>query len=109
MQFHLKAALLSAFVLPGLGQLHKQDRLKGMILIILVNIFLLGALFVVMRGMGQLLVSARISGPADATRILATLEHNSPAARWLLAGFFAVWAYGVVDALLARDKKSEKG
>jgi hypothetical protein len=108
MKLHFKAALLSAFVLPGLGQLRKHDRLKGVILILLVNIFLLGALFLVIRGMGQLLVTARVSGAGDAARILDVLEHNTPAARWLLAGFFALWAYGVVDALLARGKDSGK-
>jgi Na+-driven multidrug efflux pump len=36
----LTAFLLSALVFPGLGQLYKQDRQKGVILILLANLFL---------------------------------------------------------------------
>lgn len=108
MRFHVKAALLSAFVLPGLGQLYKRDKVKGGVLIVLVNVFLLAALFVVMRGMGQLLLTARFSGVADTVQILDDLKHNSPAARWLLTVFSALWAYGVIDALLARDHEHGK-
>jgi TM2 domain-containing membrane protein YozV len=106
MHLHIKAALLSAFVLPGLGQFYKHDKVKGTALILLVNIFLLAGLFFVMRGMGQLLLTTKLSGTADASRIIATLKSNSPAARWLLAAFFALWAYGVVDALLSGGDKT---
>ena len=102
MRIHIKAALLSAFVLPGLGQLHKQDRVKGIILILLVNIFLLSALFFVMQGMGQLILDLKISGAADAARVVDALQKKSPAARTLLKVFLVLWAYGVTDALLAR-------
>lgn len=112
MRIYIKAAILSAFVLPGLGQLSKGDRLKGGIIIVFVNIFLLAALFVVMRGMGEFIVSAKVTGASDAARILDTLQRNSPAARWLLAAFFSLWAYAVADALVAgkgsRQGKNEK-
>jgi hypothetical protein len=110
MKFHIKAALLSAFVLPGLGQFVKGDRLKGTILIILVNIFILAALFFVLRGMGELVATARFSGMAAAEQVMEALESGKgPAVRLILAAFFALWVYGVVDALLAKgaEEKSD--
>ncbi len=104
MQVHLKAALLSALVLPGLGQLYKKDRVKGVVLLVLVNIFLICAVFFVLQGMGQLFVGVRLTGSADAAKILENLHARYPAVRLLLAGFLALWAYGVADALLSGKK-----
>jgi Na+-transporting methylmalonyl-CoA/oxaloacetate decarboxylase gamma subunit len=103
MKFHIKAALLSAFVLPGLGQFIKGDRIKGTILIVLVNIFILAALIFVLQGMGELLASARFSGMAAAEQVMEALEsRKGPAVRIILAAFTALWVYGVIDALVAR-------
>jgi len=96
-RINLKAALLSAFVLPGLGQLYKGDKLKGAILIALVNVFLLATLFLLLRAAGPILAS-QIGGPPDAAAVLAELKSRSPAARWLLSAFFGLWIFGVVDA-----------
>ena len=46
----LTALLLSALVLPGLGQLYLGRKMVGGIIIVLVNLILLLALFVVLRG-----------------------------------------------------------
>ncbi|MSM39785.1 MAG: hypothetical protein GJT30_09235 [Geobacter sp.] len=97
MRINLKAALLSAFILPGLGQLYKGDKLKGAILIALVNIFLLATLFLLLQAAGPILAS-QIGGPPDASAVLAELKSRSPAARWLLSAFFGLWIFGVVDA-----------
>jgi len=99
MKIHVKAGLLSAFVLPGLGQIYKGAKVKGGILIGLVNVFLLGALFLVMKGMGELLLTARLAGMDAAESVLDGLKGKGPAGKLLLAGFFALWAYSVGDAL----------
>lgn len=109
MKKNIKAALLSAFVLPGLGQLYQGAKVKGGIMIALVNIFLLAALFLVLQGMGELLVSANLSGMDAAERVLDGLKGRGPAVRILLAAFFVLWAYGVVDALLHKDKEEGRG
>lgn len=106
MKNNLKAALLSAFVLPGLGQLYKGERVKGGILIALVNVFLLSALFFVMQEAGKLLVSVQLSG-GSMSQALDELQRQSPAVRWLLGGFFLIWIYGVADALLSRRAYKE--
>lgn len=106
MSFHIKAFLLSAFVLPGLGQLYKGDRLKGIVLIILVNIFLLTSLFLVLQGIGPLIASSYLSTPPETARLVEQLQGQSPAARWLLGAFVAVWIYAAVDAALSTAHSS---
>jgi len=105
MKIHVKAALLSAFVLPGLGQLYKGDRVKGVIIIVLVNVFLLLALFLVLREMAPLIIAARISGEFDASRVLEHLQTAGPTARLLLAAFCGLWLYGLIDAALGKKAK----
>ncbi len=100
MKVNIKAALLSAFVLPGLGQLYKGKRLKGIILILMVNVFLILALFTVLRGLGPFILAAKTSGTVDASKVAAHLQSSSPAARLLLTAFFGLWVFGIIDALL---------
>lgn len=97
MHLNLKALLLSALVVPGLGQLYKGEKIKGAIIICLVNIFLLAALFMVLQGAGHLL-AVNASMRTDPATIIAELKEKSPTARWLLAAFCGIWIYGAADA-----------
>ena len=102
--------LLSAFVLPGIGQLYKGEKVKGAIFLVLVNIFLLASLFIVMKKMGSFLVTARISGPQEALNLLDTITKSSPEIGWLLSGFTLLWGVAVVDAAKpARQKSTPSG
>jgi TM2 domain-containing membrane protein YozV len=105
MKIHLKAALLSAFILPGLGQLYKGEKVKGVIIIVLVNIFLLLALILVLREMAPLILSAQVSGEYDAGKVLEHLQTAGPTARLLLAAFSGLWLYGLIDAALGKKGK----
>ena len=100
--------LLSGLLLPGIGQLYKGDRVKGGIFLVLVNIFLLASLFIVLKKMGGFLLTARVSGPAEAMQLLEGLTRNSPEIGWLLLGFALVWGTAVVDAALARPADDSK-
>ena len=106
MKFNIKALLLSAFVLPGLGQLYKGERLKGAILIILVNLFLLMALFLVLQGLGPLIASSYLPTSVDTAKLVEQLQTKNPVARWLLGAFTLLWAYGSVDAAISRTPSS---
>jgi hypothetical protein len=106
MHLYIKAALLSALVLPGLGQLYKGDRRKGFVLVILVNFFLLAALWLVLQGVGHLVLATGSRSDIDATRVLQQLQQHSPMARVLLAGFFGLWLYAVADAAIARSDET---
>lgn len=90
--------LLSAFLLPGIGQLYKGEKVKGALFLVLVNIFLIAALFIVLKKMGAFLVTARLSGPQEALSLLDTINRTSPEIGWLLAGFALFWGVAVVDA-----------
>lgn len=105
MPINIKAMLLSAFLLPGIGQLYKGEKVKGAVFLMLVNIFLLAALFIVLRKMGSFLVTARLAGPQEALRLLETITRTSPEIGWLLAGFSLLWGVAVIDAAKpAREK-----
>ncbi|KAF0221343.1 MAG: hypothetical protein FD174_481 [Geobacteraceae bacterium] len=107
MKVNIKAALLSAFVLPGLGQLHKGDRAKGIVMIVLVNVFLLVALFLVMQGLGPIFLSVQLSGTAGAAKALEHIQDKTPGAKWLLTVFFGLWLYGVIDAAKGKEEKDD--
>jgi len=104
MKINIKAMLLSALLLPGVGQLYKGEKIKGAVFLVLVNIFLLAALFLVMKKMGSFLLTARVSGPEEALKLLDTITRSSPEIGWLLAAFTLLWGVAVVDA--AKEKKN---
>lgn len=108
MRIHVKAGLLSAFVLPGLGQMYKGARVKGGIMIGLVNVFLLAALYLVMKGMGELLVTSRLSGMDAAERVIDGFRGKGPAVKLLSAAFCVLWIYGIVDALFKEEVKTDR-
>ncbi|WP_136515301.1 hypothetical protein [Geomonas edaphica] len=94
----IKSVALSALVLPGLGQLYRGSRLKGGVMILLDNIFILGALFVALRSAGKLMVAGR-EGGLTPEQVVSAIQVDAPYAKYLLGGFMIVWAYGVVDAV----------
>lgn len=101
----LKCVALSALVLPGLGQLYRGDRLKGGVMILLDNIFILGALFVALRSAGKFMLAKSGMGPTP-EEVIASIQVDAPYAKYLLGGFLVLWAYGVVDALFAKEELS---
>jgi TM2 domain-containing membrane protein YozV len=103
----LAALLLSALVLPGLGQLYLGRKLIGGILIVLVNFILILALFVVLRGLSPLIAS-KIAGGAiiiTPTEVMKALDGASGFGKAVLAAFFLVWSYSVVDILRPRAEQ----
>ncbi len=108
MKQNLKAALLSALVLPGLGQLYLGRKVKGVCIITLVNIFLLIALAYVLKGFGRIFRSTGTVQAVDASKIVADLQQEAPVVRWLLFLFLVIWAYGIIDALRVHPNDAGK-
>jgi hypothetical protein len=102
---NIKAMLLSALILPGIGQLYKGEKVKGAVFLVLVNIFLLAALFLVLKKMGSFLLTARVSGPEEALKVLDSITRSSPEIGWLLAGFALLWGVSVVDAAKPKNPR----
>jgi hypothetical protein len=101
----LKCVALSAFVLPGLGQLSMGRRLKGGVMIALDNIFILAALFIALRSAAKLMLAKGSQG-IGAESVLAGIQSDAPYARWVLGAFLVLWIYGVVDLLLDKGESS---
>lgn len=102
----MTALLLSAFVLPGLGQLYLGRKLVGGILIVVVNLVILLALFVVLRGLSPVIASQIAGGAISITpaEVMTALEGATGFGKAVLAAFCLVWAFSVVDILKFKEK-----
>jgi TM2 domain-containing membrane protein YozV len=97
----LTALLLSALVLPGLGQLYLGRKMVGGIIIVFVNLVLILALFVVLRGLSPVIAS-QIAGGAISitpTEVMKALDDATGFGKGVLAAFFLVWTFSIVDIL----------
>lgn len=97
----LTALLLSALVLPGLGQLYLGRKMVGGIIIVLVNLVLLLALFVLLRGLSPVIASQIAGGAVSITptEVMAALEGSTDFGKAVLALFFILWTYSVIDII----------
>ncbi len=101
----ITALLLSAFVLPGLGQLYLGRKVAGGVLLLIVNILIILSLFVLLRGLSPV-IAARIAGGGISitpTEVLTALEGATGFGKTVLASFFMVWAFSIVDVLRNND------
>ncbi len=106
MTFNIKAALLSAFAFPGLGQLYKGERIKGLIIFLTVNLLLLVLVCVVLQQLLPLILTQQVGNPAKTTRLLMERLHgHGTAVRFLLGSLIGLWFYGWTDAMLVKRKQ----
>lgn len=102
----LTALLLSALVLPGLGQLYLGRKLVGGIIVAIINLILLLGLFVLLKGLSPVIAS-QIAGGAviiSPTEVMKALDGVSGFGKAILGAFFLVWVVSVVDILKYREK-----
>ena len=95
------AVLLSALVLPGLGQIYLGRRIKGVALIMAINFLLLLVLFITLK-VSSPVIAAHLSGTPLTPALI--VEKMQPFAAWiklLMAAFLGLWGYGLVDLLSA--------
>lgn len=97
----LIALALSAFVLPGLGQLYLGRKVKGVTLVIAVNLLLLAAFFLLMKISAPLVGAHFAKMPITPELILAQIQPHAVWGKALLAIFLGIWGYGVVDLISA--------
>lgn len=103
MKIDIKAGLLSAFVLPGIGQIYQGRKLRGGIIIVMVNLFLLGALGLVLRAIGRIAASSAAGVAIDRNMVMQALQQDGTGGRWLLAAFIVLWIFSTIDALIGGD------
>jgi TM2 domain-containing membrane protein YozV len=100
MKENVKAALLSALVLPGVGQIYRGRTVKGGILIALVSLVLVVFATLAVLAAQNIQQVVQVSGTVDAAALVDGLRSRIPAFLWLGGVLLAVWVYGIVDAIL---------
>ena len=103
MKRKLTAVLLSALVLPGLGQLYLGRKARGVVIILLVNLLLLLTVFVLLKGLAPVIAARMISGTFGAQDVMAALQGVTGFTQALLAGFALLWVYSIADLVAGRD------
>jgi hypothetical protein len=103
MRFAVKAFLLSAFVFPGLGQLYKQDRYKGILLLLASNLLLAFVLLAGVMVMSQEYMATVYpeAFTAENLRVLLPRIGAKPLFYVPASIFLAVWGFAALDAALA--------
>ena len=103
----LTALLLSALVLPGLGQLYLGRKMVGGIIIVLVNLVLIMALFVLLRGLSPVIAAQIAGGTISITpsEVMKALDGATGFGIAVLAAFFLVWAFSIADILRYKEKQ----
>src|SRR6266540_684573 len=103
----VKALLLTAFVLPGLGQIYLGRKLKGILLISLTNIFIIVAIVVVLKALAPIMAESAQTGIIDPLHMFWQ-AHAAPSVTWVLYLFLALWGYGVIDILFDNAELPEE-
>ena len=103
MRSAVKAFLLSAFVFPGLGQLYKQDRYKGVLLLLAANLLLAFMLLAGVMVLSQEYMASVYPGvlTPDHVRVLLPRITTRPLFYVPATIFLAVWGFAAVDAALS--------
>ncbi len=106
----VKAFFLSAFVFPGLGQLYKQDRRKGIILILLGNLLLASVLLAGVMVLSQEYMTSVYPEAINAEKLKVLLvQVISRPLFYIPAGIFlALWGFAAADAALSAISPSEE-
>jgi len=111
MRQKVAAFLLSALVFPGLGQIYKQDRRKGVILILVANL-----LFAIVILAAIILMSTEYFGvfyprPLTGEIMRQLAEDTATHPLFLVPALLLVglWAFAALDALRSRAPVSPEG
>jgi len=103
MKRKITAVLLSALVLPGLGQLYLGRKARGIAIILLVNLLLMLTLFVLLKGLAPVIASKVVSGTFNSQDVLSALQGVTGFGQGLLAGFALLWVYSIADLIAVRS------
>ena len=111
MKENVKAALLSALVLPGVGQFYRGRTVKGGVLVALVSIVLLIFVILAFQAVQDILHVVQITGRIDNIAVVDSLRDRLPAFLWLGGILFCIWTYGIFDAFFGGGsaKKDDPG
>ena len=101
------ALLLTAFVIPGLGQLYLGRKKMGVFLIVAVNFLLLLAFCILLKGSAPLVAAHITSASIKPEDIAAGLNIIMGYARPFLIVFALIWGYAITDILIKPAPEQE--
>jgi len=106
----LKAFLLSALVFPGLGQLYKQDRTKGIVLVLLANLLLAMVLLAGVMVLSQEYMSVVYPEPLTAANLRVLLRQVLARPLFYIpcGMLLALWGFAAADAALKTSSPPEE-
>lgn len=107
MKRKMTALFLSSLVLPGLGQLYLGRKVPAGIMIVLINLILLLAMVVLMKALSPVIAANLANGAAgiSVSDVTKALDGVSGFGKALMAAFFLVWAYSVVDIFRSHEEQ----
>lgn len=106
----IKAFLLSALVFPGLGQLYKQDRAKGVVLLFLANLLLALLLLLGVMYFSQEYMTSVYPEPLTGDHLRGLLPRVLGRPGFYLPAllFLVLWGFAAADALLAKNDRPKE-
>ncbi|MBL8023831.1 MAG: hypothetical protein JNK54_06065 [Elusimicrobia bacterium] len=97
--------LLSAFVIPGAGQIYNKEKAKGVALMVLFFLVIMGFMMTVTVALAAFLPLDGVVSPEQVRGFVEQIVEERTAfvnTFWYLT--LAIWGYGILDAYLgARD------
>jgi hypothetical protein len=107
------APLLSAFVLPGLGQIVNRQFRKAGLLMAAVFLLLLALFFKLLYDLNKILLSLPVENfekntPAFSTIAQALSQQDKTVLFFLMLVLMVIWVYGVWDAFSVA-RKADRG
>ncbi len=103
MKKNIKAALLSGLVFPGIGQIYKGSKIKGLIIIFAVNILFFIAFALIIRDIYLLFIAGHFTSTTDPVIMAKRIIRETPGLSWLTGSLMCVWIYSIADALFSRS------
>jgi hypothetical protein len=108
------APLLSAFVLPGLGQILNRQYRKAGVLIAAISVLFLALFIKVLIDFNRVLLSLPAETWGENTRLFSTVAQTLSGRdkTWLLSLvllLLGIWVYGVWDAFSVARKSEKSG
>lgn len=94
-----RAILMNAFLLPGMGQLFLGRKVTGIIIILIVNLLMLLALFVLLKGASPLIAAKVTAGQVGFDEVHAAIMGVSGYGKALLVAFGVVWGFAMYDVI----------
>lgn len=104
----IKAILLTAFVLPGLGQISLGHKVRGILLIMVTTLLTLPALFLLMKGVSVIMAFKMSGAEVGLEQLQSALGAYAWPAKIVIGSFIFIWVFSIADIVSTalKDKRT---